>query len=262
MQTSKTETVLTSQWGSLSPHLLASFYVVNYKEENGKSVWERDNSIIVKAPIIQGGNFDVTPKWESPFEGAGAEAKAGSLFALLQSGKMQSIVDSFVGWSDKLNDWAKKKAGDFENRSGITKLNSTQIFTGIEPIKFSFTLLFRAWQNAFEEVERPVDQLMQWALPVEVPDDVGMISRIAKGVTGRASEDTTYVDTITPSRAPVRIGMTFKGRSFYPLVIESISPSMLDAPVNSNGDAVSMEVQMTLCSLNAIDRNDWIKSRR
>ena len=152
MQTSKTETVLTSQWGSLSPHLLASFYVVNRKEENGKSLWERDNSIIVKAPMIQGGNFDVTPKWESPFEGAGAEAKASSLFALLQSGSMQQVADSFLGAFEQTNSWVKKRAGEFENRSGITKLNSTQIFTGIEPIKFSFTLLFRAWQNAFEEV--------------------------------------------------------------------------------------------------------------
>jgi len=262
MQTSKTETVLTSQWGSLSPHLLASFYVVNRKEENGKSLWERDNSIIVKAPMIQGGNFDVTPKWESPFEGAGAEAKASSLFALLQSGSMQQVADSFLGAFEQTNSWVKKRAGEFENRSGITKLNSTQIFTGIEPIKFSFTLLFRAWQNAFEEVERPVDQLMQWSLPVEVPDDVGMVSRIAKTATGRRDEDSDYVDLLLPSRAPVRIGMTYKGRSYFPLVIESISPSMLDAPINAKGDAVSMEVQMTLCSLTAIDRNDWINSRR
>lgn len=50
--------------------------------------------------------------------------------------------------------------------------------------------------------------------------------------------------------------MTYKGRTYLPLVIESIEYN-LDSPINARGSFVQMAVQMTLCSLAGIDKDDW-----
>jgi hypothetical protein len=41
-------------------------------------------------------------------------------------------------------------------RTGITKLNSTQIFSGMPPVKFSFTAHFRALTDPQSEVRDPI----------------------------------------------------------------------------------------------------------
>ena len=50
--------------------------------------------------------------------------------------------------------------------------------------------------------------------------------------------------------------MTYKGRTYAPLVIESIGQP-ISSPVDSNGRYVELLVPMTLCSLTALDRADW-----
>jgi len=50
--------------------------------------------------------------------------------------------------------------------------------------------------------------------------------------------------------------MKYKGRTYSPLVIESIGMPM-NSPVDSNGRYVEMIVPMTLCTLTAMDRKDW-----
>ena len=64
-----------------------------------------------------------------------------------------------------------------------------------------------------------------------------------------------------PSIAPAKIAMQYKGRTFSPLVIESIGMP-LSSPVNKDGLYVELAVPMTLCSLTAIDREDWSRSER
>lgn len=61
-------------------------------------------------------------------------------------------------------------------------------------------------------------------------------------------------------RAPTVIAMKYKGRIYSPLVIEAIS-----APGFANrraGDYVEMAISMTLCTLAAIDRGDWVGMRQ
>jgi hypothetical protein len=66
----------------------------------------------------------------------------------------------------------------------------------------------------------------------------------------------TFVEALFPSAAPVRIAMTYKGRTYSPMVIESIGKP-LDAPVDRNGRHVELVIPMTLCSLTALDRELW-----
>lgn len=251
------ETPLSSLWDGLSPHLLATFYVVEPSQDD-MTVWHRsetDASEVV-APFTEA-NFEVDLTWQNSFENAGAESKAPALMAMLQSGSFQPVIDAVFGekgqpTAAKLSEYVSQAFG----RTGITKLNSTQIFLGMPCYKITGTLLFRAWRDAVSEVEKPIDKLMSWALPQKLSPDGSIFSRAVQTTRGEMG----YLDALMPSVAPLRIGMRYKNRNFYPLVIENISMP-LTSPINSEGHFVNIELQITLSSLAAIDRDDWANTK-
>lgn len=244
-------TQLSSLWDGLNEHLIASFYVV---EKTDDYEWSRSlaDETVVRAPLMDV-NLEIDLNWQSPFEQAGPESAAPSLMAMLQSGQLQPVVDSVTGSKGDLSQASKDYLNQYEGRTGITKLNSTQIFNGMQPARINATVVFRAWKDALTEVEEPFDQLMQWALPQELSRDGSIIARLANSAR---SVDTDHVGMIMPSLSPVKIGMTYKGRSFLPLVIESISRP-LSSPINADGNFIELRSQLTLCTLTAIDKNDW-----
>lgn len=247
--------VLSSKWDGLSKHLLASFVVV----ENVDGVWKRSEKAdpaMVVAPLSEA-SMEMSLNWQSPFESAGPETKAPALMAMLSSGALQPVVDALLGstGSDTANA-AQKKSNDFlrqfEGRTGITRLNSTQVFAGMPPLKIQVNAVFRAWDDPASEVEAPVEKLIQWALPVTLSKDGSVLARSAQTAKG----DMGYVEALMPSISPVRVAMTYKGRTYCPMVIESIGKP-LDAAVDRNGRHVHLVIPMTLCSLTALDREMW-----
>ena len=146
-----------------------------------------------------------------------------------------------------------------EGRSGITKLNSTQVYSGHSPLKVSMTLIFRAWQDPQSEVAAPYQALLKMAYPAELAetalhsasdavknsDESGGMSDVAKNV-GYA--------TFFPSLAPKYVKLSYKGETYPPMVIESISKP-LDAPYSPMGD-IFLEVQVSLQSLRSMDFAD------
>jgi len=251
------ENALTSIWDGLSPHLIATFYEV---AQTGVNAWGRidgkTDPIAVMAPLTDA-TMEMVLNWQSPFEQAGPESRAPALMAMLQSGALQPVVDAVMGKTAesgvplRSNEFLKQ----FEGRTGITKLNSTQVFNGMPPVKITVTALLRAWRDAASEVEAPFNKLMEWALPIDLSDDGSMLARAAQTVRG----DMGYVEALMPSKAPTRIAMRYKGRIFSPLVIESIGMP-LGSPVNSSGRFVELAVPLTLCTLTALDRKDWINA--
>jgi hypothetical protein len=198
--------------------------------------------------------MEVALGWQSPFENTDTDSQFPTMAAALQAGYPQQVIDAiaaFTGQSE-LGSEAGSMAQRFVGRTGITKLNSTQVFSGMEPVKITATLLFRAWRDPAAEVEEPFDQLMKWALPVNLSSSGSVISRIVDKNTG-------WVDALMPSLAPVQIALDYKGRHYAPLVIESIG-NPLDSPVDVNGRHVQMIVPVTLATLTAIDRADWAGS--
>lgn len=248
----QSQSTLTSLWDGLNEHLQASFYEV---EKIDTDVWQRkSDSVVVKAPLLDA-NLELGLQWQSPFESAGPETKAPALFSMLQSGSLQPVVDALFGRVSEENSVQQQTSDfltQFEGRTGITKLNSTQVFNGMEPMKISAQVLFRAWRDAAKEVEAPMNQLVSWALPVELSKDASIAARAAQTARG----DMDYIDALMPSRSPIVIGMTYKGRTYMPLVIESIGVP-LSSPINSDGKFVHVQMPITLCSLTAIDRQDW-----
>ncbi len=255
----------------LSHHLIADFFAV--EEQIGKDLngdittfsFIKPSTPIVRAFVIEA-DFSVDLNWQSPFESAGPETKAPALSGLLQSGQLESaignlknIIDfaSSKNAEDKETNMSDSVIQSFSGRTGISKLNSRQTFNGMPPYKIQATLLFRAWMDARKEVEALFDQMMTWALPQELANDATVIAM----VNNSTKKEKTMAETLLPSKIPQLIGMRYKGRTFMPLVIESIGQP-LSSPINSRGEFVQLQVPITLCSIAAIDKNDWKKLKR
>jgi hypothetical protein len=250
--TSLNEKPLSSLWDGLSSHLIATFYEV---AKTGEDSWGRiegkTDPIAVKAPLTEA-KMEMVLNWQGPFEQAGPESKAPALMAMLQSGALQPVVDAVMGGSDAAQEKSNGFLKQFEGRTGITKLNSTQVFNGMPPVKITVTALFRAWSDSLGEVEAPVNKLMDWALPIELSRDGSLLANAIEYMKGGKA----FIEALMPSKAPTRIAMKYKGRTYAPLVIELIELP-LDSPVDSTGRFVQLVVPMTLCTLTAIDRQDW-----
>jgi hypothetical protein len=231
---------LTSIWGSLSEHLIASFWEV---KRDGSRV---DEDVTVWAPLINDPQLDIQQNWQSPWENIG-QSSLPTLQQMLQSGALQplaKIIDNKAGTT------LSSAASTVEGRSSVSKLNSIQVWTGSPPVKITATLLFRAWKDSIREVEKPFEQLMSWALPVHLEGDATILSN---ALDGNVSKDTVF-----PSTVPVLLAMKYKGRTYSPLVIESIGVP-LGSPIDKAGKFVELSIPVTLCSITSVDRGDWLK---
>ena len=145
-----------------------------------------------------------------------SESGAPTLLAMLQAGAIQPIIDAL--WkndgSGSLGAEAQQRSNEFikqfEGRTGITKLNSTQVFNGMPPVKFQVTALFRAWRDPYAEVEAPFNKLMEWSLPVKLSPDGSVLARSAQAVQGESG----FIDALVPSIAPTTVAMKYKGRNY------------------------------------------------
>lgn len=247
-----------SEWGGLNPHLVALFYPVSPQGAGESRIWVKSGAVQVHAPILEGAEFEYQLNWQSPFENTGTESKAPALTAMLQSGILSQAYTHFTGASD-----GQTAEGDvsaisenlqyLEGRTGITKLNSTQTFAGMPPIKCTMKLLFRAWQNPEKEVMQPIRTLLRWAMPQELSPDGALINLFEAAKT--ATDKKKWLDVLMPSKAPQIIAMQYKGRIYSPMVIESISDP-ITSPTTIDGKYARAEVNLTLSSLTAWDKGD------
>lgn len=246
---------LGGDWGRLSPLLLVRLFVCN-----AKGVADMKEFTGVYAAMKEG-SFEAQQNWVSPFESTGPETKAPALAGMLQSGSLVpvlnalqaispfkdgAIADSLNSGSDKL----KSIMRDLEGRTGITKLNSRQVFSGMPPVKVNFTLHFRAVKDALTEVEAPLTRLLEWVFPQELAED-GILSEVLK----TTNDIESFIQALFPSTAPKLLGFTYAGRTWSPMVIESVT-FPLDAPKTSQGYFSDLPVQISMATLTALDRPD------
>ncbi|NKJ45841.1 hypothetical protein CIC12_03600 [Burkholderia sp. SG-MS1] len=253
--------VLKSEWTGLNTLLLAKFYPLkrtsggwnqstdvrtistadNFTVDDGYEVW---------CPATDG-QSEMSLNWHSPFEGTGAESKAPTISSMLQSGSLSPFVQATgeKAGATSAADSISAALASAEGRSGITKLNSTQVFQGMPPVKLSMTLHFRALIDPVSEVKAPISMLKQWAVPQYLATDGVMANAVANG------SKQSIVETVFPSMAPQIIGMRYGDMTYEPLVIESISDP-ITGPRSSDGVLISCSVSVTLATLAAIDRRD------
>lgn len=240
---------LSSKWDGLSDHLIARIYEVNSK---GEAL----GGPVIHAPFTGDVSLDIDLSWTSPFEGSGADSAAPTFSAGLQSGATREIAEN-IGTAFGVGTTGVSGAlAQAEGRTGMTKLNSTQIFTGMPPLRIQGELLFRAWSDPTSEVEAPIDQLMAWAMPKKLAKIGTMITAAAD----YATSDKGLVESMFPSEVPSLLAVTYKGRTYSPVVIERIGMP-LSSPVDAGGRFTQMKMPITIASLRAWDREDWAKSR-
>lgn len=245
-------TILTSKWDGLNKFLIASFYPCDAKGSR-----TGQEQIEVQAPLTQC-DVEQTQTWQSPFEHSSPDTKAPALSAMLQSGAIANVYNDLralaagSGYKGKDLDPSSVESTlrEFQGRTGITKANSTQIYTGSPPLRITLVALFRAYKNPEMEVERCVQQLWSWSAAQELSAD-SLVKRAGEAEGGVAG----YLSAILPSKVPQMIGFKYKRRSFGPMVIESIGEPM-NSPINQDGFYTEILVPMTICSLTALDKAD------
>lgn len=245
---SPSSAAVPKSWSGLSSHLVARIIQCDF---DGKPV--ADSSSVV-GPITDS-DINLTLNWQSPFENSGPESKAPALMAMIQSGQLGPVVNALEESGlgkvvpENIRDALKTNIKDLEGKTGITKLNSRQIFSGMPPMKFSFTLHLRALENATSEVLQPFTRLMQWALPQELAKD-STLTGVIKSGSGK-----DIVNALFPSKAPITVALYYANESYAPMVIEGVSRP-LEVERDGNGVPIYIAVQLTLATLTALDRKD------
>lgn len=258
-----------SMWAGVNPHLIARIRKIKREQkidDSGieRTVWVDDMSVPELRCALVDSHLEMGLTWTGAFENSGTETQAPALTAMLQTNTLAPIVEAVAGNTGmfkELDKKAKEMFAMFEGRTGITKLNSTQVFTGMPPMKITGMLMLRAWSDPAKEVEAPLSQLMQWAMPEWLSPDGSVIGRVANNLQGvKSSEQSPLVDILMPSVAPTPVSLIFKGRRFPEMVFESVGIP-LDSPIDRQGNFVHLRMPVTLTSLTALDKNDWQKMK-
>lgn len=253
-----------SEWLGLNRHLLAKFYRLKSVGSGKDRQYVREGAPVI-APILDGAEFEYSFNWQQPFEQMGTETKAPALTAMLQSGALSDFWNGFQAkflgaeyQESNVNQGLIEGLAEMEGRTGITKLNSTQTFAGMPPIKCSMKLLFRAWRDPQREVMNPISQLLQWAVPqnlspngsLEMITDAAYNSQQAGELQAKE-----FLHALMPSTSPCLIAMEYKNRIYSPLVIEQISDP-ITSPTTADGHYARAEISLTVASLTAWDKQD------
>lgn len=234
-------------WDGLNPTLIATIYEVDHKSE------PLDEANRVRCLFVDDANLEATLNWQSPFEGAGPEARAPTLSAMLQSGAIQPIAERL---GDGVGGATKEVSETARGRTGITKLNSTQVFSGMPPLRLQATIMLRAWRDPQTEVEDPLDQLMRWVLPQYLAPEGTLLTAALDWYREGERDVNGFVEAAMPSSAPTLLAIRYKGRTYSPMVVESIGVP-INSPSDKYGRFIQLQLPVTFATLTAIDRNDW-----
>lgn len=242
-----------SQWGGLNPNLFATLSACDAEGAEVPVEQGDPPRIIAPATDVQ---FESTLNWQSPFENSGPESKAPTIMALIQTGQiatvanlLQSVLpDGALGdLSKDVAAKAERWAKSLEGRTGITKLNSRQVFSGMPPVRITLQLHLRAVSNPQEQVVAPYQQLLKWAWPQHLAKN-GILSEVITNEEG-------FIHAMFPSKAPQMVALTYGNNRYSPMVIESVG-NTLDGPMDRQGRPLYRSVQLTLATLTAKDMND------
>ncbi|APQ14660.1 hypothetical protein BJP27_24105 (plasmid) [Pseudomonas oryzihabitans] len=239
-----------STWGRLNPYLMAQLYACDAQGNMAETG-------MVSGPISDD-NMELGFNWQSPFENSGPESKVPSIMAMLQSGQAAMVINALqasgvLGTSDDLNriaDNAQQAVKDLEGRTGITKLNSRQVFSGMPPVKVNFTLHLRAMRDSQSELRDLYERLMSWSLPQQLAKD-----SFLTGIVRETGDLPGMLRALFPSKAPQLVSLYYGRLAMPPMVVEHVSHP-LSAPMARDGNWIYLPVQVQLATLTAMDRQD------
>ena len=266
-----------TEWQGLSPLKIAMFSACDSdgqpyvrKGEDGKGTID---DTVVRA-ILTDGEFSLESQYISPFENSNPENKMPTLLGMLQAGEaaqafaqvsdnaatrtdsgvIGTVANAAIQGAGALGNIGAKALGyntvgelfeAVKGRSSLTKVNSTQIFVSTSSAEMSLTLFFMALKDAKKEVEDQIRQLEEWVVPEELYDQSLLVS---------VNENRNLLG-LFPSIVPPHIAFTYGGKTYKPFLIRSVS-SPIVAPMDKDGNRLSISVTIAICSRRAMDRRD------
>ena len=214
-------------------------------DKEGKE--EDSNQVVALATSSE---MSLEAQYSTPFEQSNPEHKLPTLMGMLQSGDWVTTLDSAMTnmFGIQLSGDKKESLNALQGRSNLTKTNSTQVFVSSQPVTIPVTLCFSAWEDAKTEVEDQVKLLQQWTLPKELAEG-SIVAEFAKDAS---------LTSLFPSTVPPYVAVYYGAKCYSPLLIQSVSAPLV-APMDSSGNRMHLEVQITLVSRTAWDANNITK---
>ncbi|GAA0319184.1 hypothetical protein [Psychrobacter aestuarii] len=256
----------------LNANLIAKIQPVieeNIEGGQGNQVYTVDSGQAPVTALLADGDFVTESQYSTPFEASNPEARLPNLMGALQSGQANAAFYSFfalngdptgagqiaanilsgvseaTGLSDtvtKVRMGLQEQMMALKDRSNFTKVNSQQIYTSSSSVRISATLVFQAWSDARKEVEDQVENLQAWASATELSAQSLIVSGLQDG----------FSQAMFPSVIPPLVQLQYGGKTYKPMVIESVSTPIV-APMNNNGDRIALLVPVVLLSRTAWD---------
>lgn len=206
--------------------------------------------------IFTDGELQLESQYQNPFENSNPEQRMPTMMGMLQSGEFLSLgaslgiinqsddpATSFAGrMLQKVGDKAGELIESLKGRSNFTKLNSTQIYVSTNPARISGSIFFSAWRDAKTEVNQQVAFLQKWALAVELYEH-----SLAQSVFA-----TKEAKGLFPSIIPPYVAVDYGGRSYVPMLIESVSEPLV-VPMTNDGGRLAISIGVTFASRAAWD---------
>lgn len=272
---------LGSNWSEkgLNKNLIVKIRPVvegNFEGGQGQQTYNVDTAAPIVESLFEDAEFTIESQYSTPFESSNPEGRLPNLMGLIQSGQVSAAYYSFfaaandptgftgavgdigaaVGEATGISASGVLEAAEGElqgllGRSNFTKLNSRQIFTSSNSVRISGSLIFQAWANAKTEVEDAVEQLQIWASAAKLSAESLIVGGIKNG----------FSESMFPSIIPPLVQLQYGGKTYSPMVIESVS-APITAPMNKSGHRIAVKVQVTFLSLTAWDAQNIKNMRR
>lgn len=178
--------------------------------------------------------------WESALEGNSVDSNLSTTSALMQTGMFSRLFN--IG-------------GEYEGKTFISEYESIQVFRGTEPLTLNITLEFVAINDAYKEVELPIQYLYKMATPQLKEGITESVISVAKDLFTK-KENLQSISKYF-GEVPNMVTLDYLGRRFdSKYVLESISTSRDEMKLTKEGYSIKREVNLSFKSLKAINRDE------
>jgi phage protein U len=186
--------------------------------------------------------------WESALEGNSVDNNLSISSALMLTGTFQRLFG--VG-------------SKFVGKTFISEYESIQVFRGVEPLTLNMTLEFVAFEDAYKEVELPLQMLYKMMTPQLTEGLTDKTITLMKSLLSSKKGDNALEKATSEysklGEAPNRITLDYLGKRFSGLyVLESISASRDELKLTKDGSSIKREVSLSFKAYKSINRKDVI----
>jgi len=210
--------------------------------------------LIVSKDVSQSNNY------ANKFEGTDADSRSPTFAGILQSGVWSNELEFLRG---------------LEGKTLMTKAQTIQIFTGLDPLDLNLEIEFIAQRDTDLEVEKAIQQLEYWKAPLLKDNSLAVGAeeyQRLKGVISKtitAKTDKEVFDKVMSGikgmadnifgEIPNELNISFMDKRYNTtFVIESISMNEDKIMRHRDGGRIRQKVSLSLKSKTGITKNDLL----